>query len=120
MTNYTVLYSNSIKLSTPLQPFGVIYGYDDIASINVEIDGGEEGYYVPSYEVTLNHGKTIDFFGASVVSEGNKGFEEVLIEFDKKMKKQGIPKSVNKDNFEKFAEGLNTEYTRRVEKLFIK
>lgn len=120
MTNYTVLYSDSIKLSTPLKPFGVTYSYDDIVGINVQVDKGKDDYYDPSYEVLLHDGKTINFFGASVMNEGNKGFEEVLIEFDKKMRKQGIPKSVNKDNFEKFAEGLNTEYTGRVEKLFIK
>lgn len=120
MTHYAVLYSDSIKLSNPLQPFGVTYGYDDIVSINVEVDKGKDDYYNPSYEVLLNDGKTINFFGASVMNEGNKGFEEVLIDFDKKMRNKGIPKSVNKDNYEKFAEGLNTEYTGRVEKLFIK
>ncbi len=120
MTSYTILYPNSIKLSSPLQPTGITYDYKDVEIINVGIDKGNDDSYDPYYEVVLTDGISIDFFGGSSMSESDKGFEEVLFDFDKKIRDMGVDKNVNKKDFEKYAEGLNTEFVRRVEKLFIK
>ncbi len=120
MTSYTILYPNSIKLSSPLQPTGITYDYKDVEIINVGIDKGDDDSYNPYYEVVLTDGTSIDFFGGSSMSENDKGFEEVLFDFDKKIRNMGVDKNVNKKDFEKYAEGLNTEFVRRVEKLFIK
>lgn len=120
MTSYTILYPNSIKLSSPLQPTGITYDYKDVEIINVGIDKGNDDSYDPYYEVVLTDGTSIDFFGGSSMSESDKGFEEVLFDFDKKIRDMGVDKNVNKKDFEKYAEGLNTEFVRRVEKLFIK
>lgn len=120
MTSYAILYPDSIKLGSPLHPSGVTCDYKDIKSINIGLnDEGDDSYY-PYYEVILKDGKSIDFFGGSSMDESNKSFEEVLIDFDRKLRSQGITKSVNKDNFEKYAEGLDEEFTSRVEKLFVK
>ena len=119
MTSYTILYSDSIKLGSPLHPAGVTYDYKDIKSINVGLNEDDDSYY-PYYEVILDDGESIDFFGGSTMGESNQSFEEVLIDFDRKLRSQGITKSVNKDNFEKYAEGLDKEITSRVEKLFNK
>lgn len=115
MTSYTILYNNSIKISSPLQPVGIIYDYKDITKINVGIAIGNEDSY---YEVILNDGTSIDFFGGSVIDESNNSFEEILFDFDKKIRNQGIVKTVNKENFEKFAEGLDAEFVSDVKKLF--
>ncbi len=119
MTSYTILYNNSIKISSPLQPIGIIYDYKDIKKINVGLAIGNEDSYYPYYDVILNDGTSINFFGGSVMDEGNKGFEDILFDFDKKIKNQGIVKTVNKENFEKYSEGLDAEFVSDVEKLFI-
>jgi len=118
MTSYTILYSGSIKLGSPLHPSGVTYDYNDIKSIKVGLSEEDNSYY-PYYEIMLNDGTSIDFFSGNM-AESNQSFEDVLIDFDRKLRSQGIAKSVNKDNFEKYAEGLDKEFTSRVEKFFIK
>jgi len=37
---------------------------------------------------------------------------------DKKLKAQGVIKSVNKENFEKYAKGLDKDFISRVKQLF--
>jgi len=119
MTSYTVLYADSIKSSSPLKPLGITYDYYDIERIDVGLNKGNEDSYTPFYEVMLNDGTSVDFMGGSS-HKSNIYTEEVLFNFDKELRSRGIPKSVNKDNFEKFAEGLNEDYVKMVEKLFIK
>lgn len=82
-------------------------------SIHVGLDLENDDSYYPYYEIMLNDDTSIDFFGGSTMNESNKGFEEVLTDFDRKLRGLGITKSVNKDNFEKYAEGLDKEFTKR-------
>lgn len=117
MTSYTVLYADSIKTSSPLKPFGGNYDYSEIEKINVGLNKGNDDSYSPFYEIILNDGTTVDFMKGG---KSNTDTEGVLFNFDKELRSRGIPKSVNKDNFEKFAEELGDDYVKAIKKLFIK
>lgn len=118
MTSYTILYTDSIKISSPIAPKGVIYKYRDIEKVNVGVAEGYKKSYSPYYEVVLNDGKSIDLFDGSMQEDKDIGFEYVLIELDEKLRAQGVDKTINKENFEKYSKDLNKEFISRVEKLF--
>lgn len=118
MTSYAILYDDSIKVSSPIEPRGVIYKYSDMKNINVGVGEGYKKSYSPYYEVVFNDGKSVDLFGGSMQEDKDIGFEYVLIDLDEKLRSQGVNKTVDKENFEKYSNGLNEEFISRVEKLF--
>jgi len=92
MTSYAIFYNDSIKIKTPLSPFGVSYSYRDIKSI----DTGINRYGNPYYVIFFNNGKGLDLFDG----EGkNDDLTEVLIEFDSKFRARGVIKNVDKKIF---------------------
>lgn len=116
MTSYSILYEDSIKISSPINPAGSTYSYSEIKSIDVGILGYED-LCTPYYVITLKNNKTVDLFGGSPSHSSNLSPEEILAELDSSLRKQGIAKKVDKSNFEKFAEGLDENYVKEVEKL---
>lgn len=118
MTSYGILYPESIKVSSPIAPAGVIYKYSDIKNVNVGVAKGYKNSYSPYYKVIFNDGKSVDFFGGTMHSDKDIGFEYILIDLDKKIRIQGVIKTVDKENFEKYSKGLNKDFISRVEKLF--
>ena len=66
MTSYAILYPNSIKVSSPINPKGVIYNYSDIHSVNVGVKKSHKNSYSPYYKVIFNDNKSVDFFGDSM------------------------------------------------------
>lgn len=118
MTSYAILYPNSIKVSSPITPKGIIYNYSDINRVNVGVTKGHKNSYSPYYKVIFNDNKSVDFFGDSMQDSKNMNFEDVLINLDNELRAQGVMKSVNKDNFEGYAKGLDKDFVSRVEKLF--
>jgi len=117
-TSYAILYNNSVKLSSPMNPSGVIYSYSDIKTVEVAVKKGLKKDYTPYYKLTFKDGKTVDFFGGGAQEDHGLGFENILNDLDKKLLAQGVSKSVNKDNFEKYSKGLDKDFIRKVEKLF--
>lgn len=117
MTSYAILYTDSIKVSSPIEPKGVIYKYSDIKRVNVGVEEDRKSYS-PYYEVVFNDGKSVNIFDGSMNEDNDIGFEYILIDLDKKLRSQGVAKSVDKENFEKYAKGLNKNFISRVEKLF--
>ncbi len=117
-TSYAILYNNSVKLSSPMNPSGVIYSYSDIKTVEVAVKKGLKKDYTPYYKLTFKDGKTVDFFGGGAHEDHGLGFENILNDLDKKLLAQGVTKSVNKDNFEKYSKGLDKNFIRKVEKLF--
>lgn len=117
MTSYTILYSDSIKISNPAAPFGETYSYSDVRSINVGI-GKYKKSYTPYYKITLKNNKIVDLFGGASMDSGNDNHEEIFVNLDNVLKKQGVQKTVDKSNFERFAEGLDKGYVKEVERLF--
>jgi hypothetical protein len=118
LTSYAILYSDSVKLSSPVRPAGITYKYTDIKSIDVNIHKYKRNSYEPRYIVKFNDGKSVNLFGGSMHTDYDKGFEYILIGVDEKLKAQGVPKTVDKTNFENYAKGLDKDFTARVEKLF--
>jgi len=118
MTSYAILYTNRIKVNSPLIPTGVIYKYSDIKSVNVGVAKGHKNSYSPYYEVTFNNSRSVNLFGGSMHENKDIGFEYILIDLDKKLRTQGVVKSVDKENFEKYSKGLDKGFVSRVEKLF--
>jgi len=45
-------------------------------------------------------------------------FENILIDLDKKLRTQGTVKTVDKENFDKYSEGLDVDFVSMIEKLF--
>jgi hypothetical protein len=118
MTSYTILYPESIKVGSPIVPNGVVYKYSDIKNVNVGISRSSKKSYSPYYKAIFNDGKSADLFGASMQENNGVRFEYILIDLDKKLRTQGIVKTVDKENFTKYAEGLDIDFVRRVEMLF--
>lgn len=117
MTSYTILYENQIKVSTPIDPVGMIYSYDAIKNVDVGIEK-YKSTYTPYYKITLKNGTRTDIFGGSISENSNANFEEILLRFDNALEKKGIRKKVDKSNFEKFSIGLDKKYVKEIEKLF--
>jgi len=118
MTSYAILYSDRIKLSSPINPKGVIYKYRDIKGVDVGIIKENKNSYSPYYKVIFDN-KSVDFFGATNMNEGKDiGFEYILLDLDEKLREQGVTKSVDKENFENYAKRLDKDFISRVEKLF--
>jgi len=118
MTSYAILYPESIKVSSPIVPKGVVYKYSDIKNVNVGISRGYKNSYSPYYKVVFNDGKSVDFFGATMQESKDISFEYILIDLDKKLRTQGVVKNVDKEDFEKYSKGLDMDFVSRVEKLF--
>ena len=118
MTSYAILYSDNIKVSTPIVPIGVIYKYSDVKSIDVGVAKGNKNSYSPYYRVIFSDDKSVDFFGGSMNADNGMGFEYALIDLDEKLRAQGVIKSVDKENFEEYSKGLDKDFISRVEKLF--
>lgn len=118
MTSYAILYPNSIKVSSPIAPKGGIYNYSDINGVKVGVTKGHKNSYSPYYKVIFNDNKSVDFLGDSMQDSKNMNFEDVLINLDNELRAQGVIKSVNKENFEKYAKGLDKNFVSRVETLF--
>jgi hypothetical protein len=118
MTSYAILYPESIKVSSPLAPTGLVYKYSDIKNINVGILRGSKNSYSPYYKVIFNDGKSADFFDVAMQESKGVRFEYILIDLDEKLRTQGVVKTVDKENFQKYSEGLDIDFVSRVEKLF--
>ena len=118
MTNYTILYPESIKVGSPIVPNGVVYKYSDIKNVNVGISKKSKKSYSPYYNVIFNDGKSTDLFGASMQENNGVRFEKILIDLDKKLRTQGTVKTVDKENFDKYSEGLDVDFVSMIEKLF--
>lgn len=118
MTSYAILYTDSIKVSSPIIPTGVIYRYSDIKKVDVGVEKEGRNSYSPYYNVIFHDGKSVNLFGGSMNEDNGKGFEYTLIDLDKKLKAQGVSKSVSKVNFEEYSKGLDKDFVSRVEKLF--
>lgn len=117
--SYTVLYESSIKVSSPLSPFGVTYKYSDIKNVEVGVKKGYQDEYEIYYRLKFSNDKAVDLLGGVTQDwQGEKSLEGVLIDIDKQLKVQGVSKSVDKKNFEKFSNGLDKEYVSETEKLF--
>ena len=118
MTSYSILYSDSIKVGSPINPKGVVYKYNDIKNVNVGISKSSKKSYSPYYKVIFNDGKSVNFFGASMQEGKGLRFENILVDLDKKLINQGVVKNVDKENFEKYSEKLDIDFVNRIEKLF--
>lgn len=117
ITSYTVLYENSVKVSSPLNPIGVTYMYNDIKSVEIGVRRVYKDY-TPYYRVKFNNDKTINLFSGTMDQEKGRTFEDILIDLDKELKAQGVSKNVNKKNFEKYSKGLDKEFVNKIEELF--
>ena len=118
MTSYTILYTEIIKVGSPIAPSGVVYKYSDIKNVDVSVSSGSKKSYSPHYKVIFNDGKSADLFGGSMQDSKGERFEYILIDLDEKLRTQGVVKTVDKENFSKYAEGLDRDFISRVEKLF--
>lgn len=118
VTSYAILYADSIKLSSPIKPIGIVRKYTDISTIDVRIHKYKRNSYGPKYIITLKDGKSVNLFGGSMHTDYDKGFEYIILDLDEKLRAQGVPKTVDKTNFDNYAKGLDKDFTSRVEKLF--
>jgi hypothetical protein len=118
MTSYGILYTESIKVCSPIKPTGVVYKYSDVKSIDVGVEKDDRNSFSPYYNVIFDDGKSLNLIGGVSMHEDRRGFEYILIDLDKKLRAQGVSKRVNKVNFEEYSKGLDKDFISRVEKLF--
>ena len=118
MTSYSILYTDSVKISSPLYPKGITYKYSDIKSINVGIADVYKNSYEPYYKIFFNNNKSIDLFGGGVQDESDIDSEDVLINLDERLRMHGVIKSVNKNNFKEYSKEFDKDYINKVERLF--
>lgn len=117
ITSYSILYTDRIKVSSPISPKGTIYKYSDIKSVNVGVAKGRKNSYSPYYKVVLKDDRSVDFFGGTMHEDKDIGFEYTLIDLDKNLRAQGVVKSIDKENFGEYSKGLDKDFVSRVEKL---
>lgn len=118
MTSYEILYTDSIKVSSPIKPTGVIYNYSDVKSIDVGVERDGRNYYFPYYNVIFYDNRSVNLISESIHEDKGKGFEYILIDLDKKLGTQGVSKSISKVNFEEYSRGLDKDFISRMKKLF--
>lgn len=118
ITSYTVLYTDRIKVSSPINPKGVVYLYSDIKRVDVGIEKEYRNSYSPCYMVTFDDEKKVNLFGDTMIQENGAAFEYILIDLDTKLRAQGVNKSVDTKNFEKYSADLDAEFIGRVRQLF--
>jgi hypothetical protein len=69
-------------------------------------------------KLIFNDNKSIDLFGGGVQEESDIDSEDILINLDEKLRMYGFTKSVNKNNFKAYSNGLDKDYISNVERLF--
>lgn len=117
LTNYMILYDDSVVRGTPFSPRGTTYSYSDIVSVNVGVKKEYKNSYYPYYEIVFFDGKAVNLM-ESMVNEREKSSEYVLVDLDRKLKMQDVTKNVNNESFEKFAKGMDKKYVKQIKKLF--
>ncbi|MEL7569404.1 MAG: hypothetical protein AAGU14_02460 [Eubacteriaceae bacterium] len=113
ITNNAVLYADSIKISSPLAPMGIVYSYDDIKNVNVGIK--EVGFFdEPYYEIIFNDGVSVN-----LIKGENDKFEigDILVETDNKLCDLGIKKNIDKSNYDKYFEETGYEYNNALKEI---
>lgn len=110
----SILYSDSIKLTSAFSPKGIIYSYNDVKSVNVGIKK-KIFFDRPYYEIILIDGKRVDFYKDDN-DLGNK--EMALIQFDNKLKMLGANKNIDKRYYDKYFKNIDDEYNNAIKKLF--
>jgi hypothetical protein len=118
LTSYAIVYTDSVKLGSPLNPSGTTYKYTDVAAVNVYINKYKRNSYEPLYIITFNDGKSVNLFGSSMHEKSDKSFEYIILDIDKKLRSQEVIKTVNKTYFDNYSKNLDKNFTSRVEKLF--
>ncbi len=118
ITSYAVIYSDSIKVSSSINPSGEIYSYSDVKKVDVGVEKGYSNSYSPYYTVVFADGKRVNLFGDTMLQENGTAFETILIDLDKRLKAQGVDKRVDNENFEKYADGLDPDFISRVKQIF--
>lgn len=118
ITSYAVLYTDSIKVSSPINPTGVVYPYSDIKRVDVWIEKGYRNSYSPNYTVTFDDEKQVNLFGDTMIQENGAAFEYILIDLDTKLRARGVNKRVDPKNVEKYSAGLDADFIGRVRQLF--
>lgn len=111
----SILYSDSIKITSAFSPKGIIYSYNDVKSVNVGIKK-KVFFDRPYYKIVLTDGKIIDFYKDDN-DLGNKDI--VLVEFDNELKMLGVNKNVDKRYYDKYFKNLDDGYNNNIKKLFI-
>lgn len=118
ITSYAIMYSDRIKLSSSIAPAGIIYKHSDIKCVEVGVEEGYSNSYSPYYKVTFKDNKFVNLFGDSMYENNGMSFENILIDLDSKLRVEGIKKTVDEENFEKYSKGLDKDFISRVRKLF--
>lgn len=119
ITDYSILYTDTIKVSTPWNPNGVIYNYSDIKDIDVRIDDNGNNSYSPCYRVVFRDDKSVDLMGDTIFGSNGEDTEDILWDFDEKLRIQGVVKTVDTTNFEEYAQGLDISFTSKIKRLFV-
>ncbi|NLM35315.1 MAG: hypothetical protein GX206_07745 [Clostridiales bacterium] len=118
ITNYTILYKDTIKVASPIRPAGDTYNYSEINKIKVKVKKNLGGSYNLSYKVIFNNGDSAELFNGSMVEHKSGNHEDILLSLDEQLKEQGVEKEVNKKDFEKYAKELDKDFVSKIEKLF--
>lgn len=111
----SILYEDSIKITSAFSPKGIIYSYNDVKSVNIGIKK-KIFFDRPYYEIVLDDGKKIDFYKDDN-DLGNKDI--VLVEFDNKLKMLGVNKNVDKRYYDKYFKNLDDGYNNAIKKFFV-
>lgn len=118
ITNYSILYQDSIKVGSPLKPAGVTYKYSDIRKVKVRVKTTFDSSYVVSYKIIFSNGDSAELNHGTMVESKDVYHEDILLILDQQLKEQGVEKEVNKKNFKKYASGLDKDFVSKVERLF--
>lgn len=118
MTSYTILYEDSIKVASPINPVGDVYKYSEINKVKVEVKKGIDGSYSVSYKVFFKQGGSAELIRGSMFEEKGGNKEDILLKLDEQLKAKAVEKESKKENFDKYADGMDKTFVSKIEKLF--
>ncbi|WP_027624284.1 hypothetical protein [Clostridium lundense] len=117
LTNYSVIYENSIKKYSIIYPNGKDYTWNDVKDVKVGITKSRKRQYDFYYTIELKDNSSINL-NSSNETRG-KEIHDILLEVDNKIKKKHIPKIIDKTNLNNYGTGLDEIYIEKIRKLFV-
>ncbi len=115
LTNYCIIYKNSIKRHTIFHPLGKNYQWNDVKDVKVGIEVRRKEKYEVYYILEFSDNSSINLFQTH---QSDKEVHDTLLDIDNIVKEKNINKVVDKSNLEHYGKGLADKYIQKTKMLF--
>lgn len=116
LASKTTVYKDSIKVTYPNNLKGITYSYSDVKSINVGFVK-DRGDYRMYYKINFSNNKSVDLYGGNSMAKADTSIEDELIKLDNNFRNLGIPRSIDKSNYESFSKEKNENIISNIDRV---